>query len=62
MIGEALSSLLQDEPTVEFMENIGFDVGTVGNREFDEGVDELLRILKDGEHPKDTKGYDSQNN
>ncbi|MDG3044198.1 metallophosphoesterase [Bacillus sp. B6(2022)] len=43
------------------MENIGFDVGTVGNHEFDEGVDELLRILKGGDHPKGTKGYDGQN-
>ncbi|WP_144522411.1 5'-nucleotidase C-terminal domain-containing protein [Bacillus pumilus] len=33
MIGGSspISSLLQDEPTVELMENIGFDVGTVGN-------------------------------
>ena len=48
MIGGSspVSSLLQDEPTVELMENIGFDVGTVGNHEFDEGVDELLRIHK----------------
>ncbi|OLP63342.1 Endonuclease YhcR precursor [Bacillus pumilus] len=63
MIGGSspISSLLQDEPTVELMENIGFDVGTVGNHEFDEGVDELLRILKGGEHPKGTKGYDGQN-
>ncbi|TYS31481.1 5'-nucleotidase C-terminal domain-containing protein [Bacillus pumilus] len=63
MIGGSspISSLLQDEPTVELMENIGFDVGTVGNHEFDEGVDELLRILKGGDHPKGTKGYDGQN-
>ncbi|MFS0655066.1 5'-nucleotidase C-terminal domain-containing protein [Bacillus sp. 179-C3.3 HS] len=63
MIGGSspVSSLLQDEPTVELMENIGFDVGTVGNHEFDEGVDELLRILKGGDHPKGTKGYDGQN-
>lgn len=63
MIGGSspISSLLQDEPTVELMENIGFDVGTVGNHEFDEGVDELLRILNGGDHPKGTKGYDGQN-
>ncbi|MGY8620149.1 5'-nucleotidase C-terminal domain-containing protein [Bacillus safensis] len=63
MIGGSspISSLLQDEPTVELMENIGFDVGTVGNHEFDEGVDELLRIINGGEHPKGTKGYDGQN-
>lgn len=65
MIGGSspVSSLLQDEPTVELMEEIGFDVGTVGNHEFDEGTDEFLRILHGGEHPegKGTKGYDGQN-
>ncbi|CAM5321313.1 hypothetical protein BSAF29S_04327 [Bacillus safensis subsp. safensis] len=29
--------------------------------EFDEGVDELLRIINGGDHPKGTKGYDGQN-
>ncbi|MBL3649148.1 5'-nucleotidase C-terminal domain-containing protein [Bacillus vallismortis] len=63
MIGGSspVSSLLQDEPTVELMEDIGFDVGTVGNHEFDEGADELLRILNGGDHPKGTSGYDGQN-
>ncbi|MGO4900179.1 5'-nucleotidase C-terminal domain-containing protein [Bacillus sp. GM2] len=64
MIGGSspVSSLLQDEPTVEVMEEIGFDVGTVGNHEFDEGTEELLRMLNGGEHPegKGTKGYDGQ--
>lgn len=57
----SLISLLQDEPTVELMEDIGFDVGTVGNHEFDEGTDELLRILNGGDYPKGTNGYDGQN-
>ncbi|MCY8942625.1 5'-nucleotidase C-terminal domain-containing protein [Bacillus atrophaeus] len=65
MIGGSspVSSLLQDEPTVELMEEVGFDVGTVGNHEFDEGTDELMRMLKGGEHPeeKGTSGYDGQN-
>ncbi|WP_411809341.1 5'-nucleotidase C-terminal domain-containing protein [Bacillus mojavensis] len=63
MIGGSspVSSLLQDEPTVELMEDIGFDVGTVGNHEFDEGTDELMRMLKGGDHPKGTSGYDGQN-
>ncbi|MCD7035190.1 5'-nucleotidase C-terminal domain-containing protein [Metabacillus sp. GX 13764] len=65
MIGGSspVSALFQDEPTVEMMENIGFDVGVVGNHEFDEGTDELKRILNGGEHPegKGTKGYDGQN-
>lgn len=65
MIGGSspVSSLFQDEPTVEMMEEIGFDVGAVGNHEFDEGTAELLRILNGGEHPegKGTAGYDGQN-
>ncbi|CAG7635859.1 5'-nucleotidase C-terminal domain-containing protein [Paenibacillus allorhizosphaerae] len=52
-----LSALLQDEPTVEVMQNIGFAVGTLGNHEFDEGVPELMRMIKGGDHPKGTKGF-----
>ncbi|MUK89431.1 endonuclease [Ornithinibacillus sp. L9] len=65
MIGGSspVSGLLQDEPTVEIMEEIGFDVGTVGNHEFDEGLDELLRMVNGGDHPegKGTEDYDGMN-
>jgi len=63
MIGGSplISALFQDEPTVEVMEAMGFDVGTVGNHEFDEGIDELKRMINGGEHPKGTKGYDGMN-
>ncbi|MGG0175887.1 bifunctional 2',3'-cyclic-nucleotide 2'-phosphodiesterase/3'-nucleotidase [Gottfriedia acidiceleris] len=63
MIGGSplISALFQDEPTVEVMEAIGFDVGTVGNHEFDEGIAELNRMINGGEHPKGTKGYDGMN-
>ncbi|PAV30498.1 endonuclease [Virgibacillus profundi] len=65
MIGGSspVSGLLQDEPTVEIMEEIGFDVGTVGNHEFDEGLDELLRMVEGGEHPDElgTEDYDGMN-
>ncbi|GAA0603691.1 endonuclease YhcR [Virgibacillus siamensis] len=63
MIGGSspVSGLLQDEPTVEIMEEIGFDVGTVGNHEFDEGTDELLRMVNGGEHPDGTENYDGMN-
>ncbi|MFS0862409.1 5'-nucleotidase C-terminal domain-containing protein [Fredinandcohnia sp. 179-A 10B2 NHS] len=53
-----VSALLQDEPTVEMMESIGFDVGTVGNHEFDEGVAEMLRLINGGEHENGTPNYD----
>ncbi|MFC7370840.1 bifunctional metallophosphatase/5'-nucleotidase [Fictibacillus iocasae] len=45
------SALLQDEPTVEIMNEMGFDVGTLGNHEFDEGVDEMMRLINGGSHP-----------
>jgi 2',3'-cyclic-nucleotide 2'-phosphodiesterase (5'-nucleotidase family) len=46
------SALLQDEPTVEIMNELGFDVGTLGNHEFDEGVDEMMRLIYGGSHPQ----------
>jgi 2',3'-cyclic-nucleotide 2'-phosphodiesterase (5'-nucleotidase family) len=42
------SGLLQDEPTIRVLNEIGFDVGAPGNHEFDEGLDELLRLLNGG--------------
>lgn len=45
-----ISSLFQDEPTVEFLNAAGWDVGTLGNHEFDEGIGEMLRLWKGGVH------------
>ncbi|MBP3952591.1 DUF6359 domain-containing protein [Bacillus suaedae] len=61
MIGGSplVSALYQDEPTVEIMNSIGYDIGTVGNHEFDEGTTELLRMINGGDHPegKGTENY-----
>jgi 5'-nucleotidase len=48
MIGASplISSHFRDEPTIEATNRMGFDVGTVGNHEFDEGGAELLRVLR----------------
>ena len=60
------SALLQDEPSVMFMNLLGNNhcsagdrlnpacnlVGTLGNHEFDEGVGELKRLLLGGNSPK----------
>lgn len=55
-----ISALFHDEPTVEAMNAMGLDVLAVGNHEFDEGVDELLRLKNGGCHPEDgCKGKDS---
>ncbi|MCK6572015.1 5'-nucleotidase C-terminal domain-containing protein [Myxococcota bacterium] len=48
-----LSALFHDEPTVESMNLLGLDIAAVGNHEFDEGVDELLRMQAGGCHPTD---------
>lgn len=63
MIGGSplVSALFQDEPTVEVLEAMGMDVGTLGNHEFDEGIAELQRMITGGDHPKGTAGYDGMN-
>lgn len=48
-----VSALFHDEPTIEAMNEIGIDFNGVGNHEFDEGADELLRLAKGGCHPTD---------
>ncbi|MEH1100971.1 bifunctional metallophosphatase/5'-nucleotidase [Micromonospora sp. CPCC 205561] len=48
-----VSAAFHDEPTIELMDEIGLEVSSVGNHEFDEGVDELIRINKGGCHPVD---------
>src|SRR5215217_174113 len=49
-----LSALFHDEPTVEALSLMGLEASAVGNHEFDEGKDELLRMQNGGCHPKDT--------
>ncbi|MGW0436083.1 bifunctional metallophosphatase/5'-nucleotidase [Micromonospora sp. NPDC003197] len=48
-----VSAAFHDEPTIELMDQIGLDISSVGNHEFDEGVDELLRLNRGGCHPVD---------
>lgn len=45
------SGLFQDEPTIEVLNAIGLVASAVGNHEFDEGVDELMRMIEGGNHP-----------
>ncbi|MDP9134714.1 MAG: metallophosphoesterase, partial [Actinomycetota bacterium] len=51
MVGASplISSWFHDEPAIEAANQLEFDVGTVGNHEFDEGGDELLRLLRGGQ-------------
>lgn len=46
-----LSGMFHDEPTVEALSAAGLQVSTVGNHEFDEGWEELIRMQKGGCHP-----------
>src|SRR5262249_40739243 len=48
-----LSGLFHDEPTIESLSMMGLAVASVGNHEFDEGKDELLRMQNGGCHPVD---------
>ncbi len=44
-----ISSWFHDEPTMLATNMFRFDVGTLGNHEFDEGGDELIRMLHGGQ-------------
>ena len=60
-----VSALLQDEPSISFLNLLANDkctyrnpqhpkcnlVGTLGNHEFDDGVAEMQRLLRGGDHP-----------
>ncbi len=45
------SGLFHDEPTIEVLNQIGLDVSSVGNHEFDKGRTELLRLQNGGCYP-----------
>jgi hypothetical protein len=50
MVGAAppASALLRDKPTLDALNQMGIDVGTLGNHEFDRGVTEMLRQVNGG--------------
>jgi 2',3'-cyclic-nucleotide 2'-phosphodiesterase (5'-nucleotidase family) len=51
-----LSAMFHDEPTIESLSMMGLALSAVGNHEFDEGKDELLRMQNGGCHPEGCKG------
>ena len=65
MVGASplLSSYFHDEPTLRAMNLMDFEVGTLGNHEFDEGGEELIRLLRGGrrrdglEYKRDQSGH-----
>jgi 5'-nucleotidase len=48
-----LSAMFHDEPTIESLSMMGLEIASVGNHEFDEGKEELLRMQNGGCHPID---------
>lgn len=44
----ANSALLQDESTMHALKAMHFEIGTLGNHEFDEGLPEFMRIVRGG--------------
>ncbi|GAB2683855.1 bifunctional metallophosphatase/5'-nucleotidase [Thalassiella azotivora] len=56
-----LSGLFHDEPSVEALDELGLDVSSVGNHEFDEGTEELLRMQYGGCHPDDGCYFQKRN-
>src|ERR671915_425750 len=53
MVGASplVSSHFHDEPTIEATNRMDFDVGTLGNHEFDEGGAEALRLVRRARYP-----------
>jgi 5'-nucleotidase len=50
------SGLFHDEPTVEVLNQIGLDLSSVGNHEFDKGRSELLRLQNGGCYARPADG------
>ena len=46
-----ISAIFHDEPSIEAMNLMGLDYNGVGNHEFDEGPQELIRMQEGGCHP-----------
>jgi 5'-nucleotidase len=53
MVGASplISSHFHDEPTIDAINLMDFDVGTLGNHEFDEGGPEALRLVRRANYP-----------
>ncbi|GIG67024.1 bifunctional metallophosphatase/5'-nucleotidase [Phytomonospora endophytica] len=62
MIGGSplVSAAYHDEPAVDVLGEMGLAVSSVGNHEFDEGRDELQRMVRGGCHPVDGCAVDGE--
>ncbi len=55
-----VSALFHDEPTIDFLNQLGVSASVVGNHEFDEGYKELQRMQFGGCHPTDGCQFDQK--
>src|SRR3954462_8268987 len=55
-----ISALFHDEPTIDFLNQLGVGASVVGNHEFDEGYKELQRMQFGGCHPTDGCQFDKK--
>ncbi len=55
-----ISAAFHDEPTIEAFNKMGVDASTIGNHDFDEGYQEMLRLINGGCLP-DGDGAANQN-
>lgn len=53
------SGLFHDEPTIEALNDMGLELSSVGNHEFDQGKAELLRKQNGGCRPGGVRGQDT---
>ena len=51
-----VSGMFHDEPTVDALNQLGLELSTVGNHEFDKGRDEILRLQNGGCFPPSVDG------
>ncbi|CAN5677050.1 5'-nucleotidase C-terminal domain-containing protein [soil metagenome] len=51
------SSRLHDEPTVQAMNLMGLDAGAPGNHAFDDGPEEMKRLIEGGEREGGVRGF-----
>jgi 5'-nucleotidase len=55
-----ISSWFHDEPAIDATNLMGFDAGTIGNHELDEGEGEMLRLLRGGRRTDGRQAKDGQ--
>lgn len=56
--GSPYYNFFKGEVEVKMMNQIGYNVGTLGNHEFDNGIDELARLLAMAKYPIVCANYD----